>query len=176
MQLNRPIHCWSFFWVPWVATVFGSGGAAPVLGSSGGTEVKGSDVGVGLLEYSRGAIYRGRYTASRAALGVLKILRSAIYRGRYTASRTPLCWSNYFGVWCRGGRDRFFENDMIQYKKCTGKWKERKNLRQEMGGKWKPYKTILKSGNKLKWETILYKEHHFLTQNKKNKGKIGTIR
>ena len=38
--------------------------------------------GVGVLEYSRGAIYRGRYTASQAALGVLKISRSAIYRGR----------------------------------------------------------------------------------------------
>ena len=45
---------------------------------------------IGVLEYLRGAIYRDRYTASRAALGVLKILRSAIYRGRYAASRTPL--------------------------------------------------------------------------------------
>ena len=27
--------------------------------------------GIGVLEYSRGAIYRGRYTASRAALGML---------------------------------------------------------------------------------------------------------
>ena len=50
----------------------------------------GCDLVLGGLEYSRGAIYRGRYTASRAALGVLKISRSAIYRGRYTASRTPL--------------------------------------------------------------------------------------
>ena len=46
---------------------------------------------VGVLEYLRGAIYRGRYMASRAALlGVLEISRSAIYRGRYGPSRTPL--------------------------------------------------------------------------------------
>ena len=45
---------------------------------------------LGVLEYLRGVIYRGRYTASQAALRVLEILRSAIYRGWYTASRTPL--------------------------------------------------------------------------------------
>ena len=57
-----------------------------------------SPIGLGVLEYSRGAIYQGQYTASRAALRVLEIWRSAIYRGWYTASRTPLNRTK-FHIW-----------------------------------------------------------------------------
>ena len=65
-------------------------------GQAGGERDKGGEPagnlegGIEVLEYSRGAIYRGRYTASQAALGVLEISRSAIYRGRFAASQTPL--------------------------------------------------------------------------------------
>ena len=59
-----------------------------------------SQVEVGVLEYSRGAIYRGRYTSSRAALGVLEISKSAIYRGRQLPegklASTSLSWQ---GSW-----------------------------------------------------------------------------
>ena len=57
-----------------------------------------SPIGLGVLEYSRGAIYQGQYTASRAALRVLEIWRSVIYRGWYTASRTPLNRTK-FHIW-----------------------------------------------------------------------------
>ena len=49
---------------------------------------------LGVPEYWRAAIYRGRYAASQAALGVLKISRSAIYQGWYTAYWTPLLRAN----------------------------------------------------------------------------------